>query len=575
MKSLICIFVLFSSLLQSYQDCLSRSSFNSGVCIIVASSKTVKCWGTNYYGQLGLEDELNRGDDPNEMSDYLPDVSLNGTNVISIHVGGEHSCAKLLPDLDVQCWGRNHFGQLGYGDKTNRGNATFEMGSYLPFVNFGPEVIAAEIYIGGYHNMVLSDIGEVKVWGYGQFGQLGYGDTSNKGDSPNQLGSYLPYVNVGTGSSVQKIIATSYSSCALLDDLSMKCWGQNNVGQLGLGDIIPRGDSSNQLGDYLPPINFPSGIVIDSFGSGHHHVGIITNFGYLYTWGWNTNGQLGVGHTNNVGNLTNEMGEYLKKVNLGFGKKVVQMNAATFHTCVILDTYEMKCFGLNAQGQLGYEDTVQRGDEIFEMGLYLPTINLGTGKTASFLHLGFKHSCVVLNDDSIKCWGQNDQGQLGQGNVITLGDTGNELGNYLDPVDFGVGLTAANCFDYSPTLFPSLSLSPSFDPTFVPTSYSHPSFCSSRLSIRIHVCVLTSPTNQVKCFGANDDGNLGYGDISYRGDGINEMGNNLSYVELSESVLSIHVGADLSCALLTSLSIKCWGKNTNGEVFFITFFFLI
>ena len=76
----------------------------------------------------------------------------------------------------------------------------------------------------------------------------------------------------------------------------------------------------------------------------------------------------------------------------------------------------MKCWGYNDNGQLGYGDTNNRGDGPNEVGDFLPTVDLGTGKKAKQISAGFRHTCAVLNDDSVKCWGSGGYGQLGYGN---------------------------------------------------------------------------------------------------------------------------------------------------------------
>eukprot|EP01083_Nonionella_stella_P167172 561142_1 len=102
-----------------------------------SKSNTVKCWGYNRYGQLGYGDKNNRGDDANEMGDALLEVDLgSGFNVAHIATGYAHTCA-LSTNNTVKCWGANGKGQLGYGDKNNRGDDANEMGDALLEVDLG------------------------------------------------------------------------------------------------------------------------------------------------------------------------------------------------------------------------------------------------------------------------------------------------------------------------------------------------------------------------------------------------------------------------------------------------------
>ena len=98
-------------------------------------------------------------------------------------------------------------------------------------------------------------------------------------------------------------------------------------------------------------------------------VGIISSTGSLFTWGQNNFGQLGLGHTNNIGDSGSEMGEYLQTVNVG-SETVVQFQGGNIHSCVILDNFKVKCFGRNFDGQLGYGDTNDRGDATNEIIIY-------------------------------------------------------------------------------------------------------------------------------------------------------------------------------------------------------------
>eukprot|EP01084_Bolivina_argentea_P036436 67415_1 len=112
--------------------------------------------------------------------------------------------------------------------------------------DFGMSPGAIDITVGSYHTRALSkDSGRVKCWGYNIYGQLGWGDTTNRGDSPGQMGGNMSIVSLGTdfGMSPGAIDITvgSYHSCALSTTNKVKCWGGNNYGQLGQGDNIKRG----------------------------------------------------------------------------------------------------------------------------------------------------------------------------------------------------------------------------------------------------------------------------------------------------------------------------------------------
>ena len=100
----------------------------------------------------------------------------------------------------------------------------------------------------------------------------------------------------------------------------------------------------------------------------------------------------------------------------------------------MLDNSSIKCWGYNASGQLGLGDANNRGVGSNEMGDNLPSIDLGSGKTARAISAGDSHTCAVLDNASLKCWGKNDSGQLGLGNTSTLGDASGEMGDNLPAI---------------------------------------------------------------------------------------------------------------------------------------------
>ena len=104
------------------------------------------------------------------------------------------------------------------------------------------------ITAGYAHSCFMLDNGSVKCWGYGNYGQLGLGDTNNRGDNSSEMGSNLTVIDLGTGITARAIEAGDNHTCAILDNSSVKCWGANASGQLGLGDTNNRGDNSSEMG---------------------------------------------------------------------------------------------------------------------------------------------------------------------------------------------------------------------------------------------------------------------------------------------------------------------------------------
>jgi hypothetical protein len=120
-------------------------------------------------------------------------------------------------------------------------------------------------------------------------------------------------------------------------------------------------------------------------------------------------GQLGYGTVNQRGDISTDfMGDSLAAVSLGTGRSVRAAASGGSHSCVILDDGRLKCFGYNVYGQLGQGDTITRGDGPGEMGDSLAAVSLGTGRNATAVACGEVHSCVLLDDGQLKCFGAND-----------------------------------------------------------------------------------------------------------------------------------------------------------------------
>lgn len=429
-------------------------------CVLLVDA-TIKCWGHSFNGRLGYEDLNNRGNAAGEMGDDLPRVNLGtGHTALQIATGFSHTCAR-LDDATVKCWGGNLQGQLGYGDTTDRGDGQGEMGNNLPTLDLGAGRTAVKITVGGDHACAMLDDATVKCWGRNSNGQLGYGDTNNRGNAPGEMGDDLPQVDLGTGRTALQIEAQGLHTCVLLDDSTVKCWGHGAFGQLGYGDTSDRGDGPGEMGDDLPTVDLGTGRTAVRIALGNEHTCALLDDATVKCWGHSFNGRLGYGDTNNRGNAPGEMGDNLAAVDLGAGRTAVQVATGGSHTCVQLDDMSVKCWGRNTNGQLGYGDTNDRGNVPGEMGDDLPVIDLGTGRTAAKIAIGGEHTCMLLDDSSVKCWGSGFFGQLGYGDVTNRGDGSGELGNNLPTVDLGSDITTF------PTAAPSFV--PSRSPTLVPT----------------------------------------------------------------------------------------------------------
>jgi alpha-tubulin suppressor-like RCC1 family protein len=162
--------------------------------------------------------------------------------------------SAVFNDGRIKCWGQNGNGDLGLGDTNNRGDAPAEMGDALPFVSLGSGQVVRSISNGYAGHCAILGSGALKCWGGNGFGELGLGDAFNRGDQPAQMGDSLLAVDLGPGRTAVSVSGEMGTTCAVLDDASVKCWGYNYDGELGLGDTKNRGDQPGQMGADLPPV---------------------------------------------------------------------------------------------------------------------------------------------------------------------------------------------------------------------------------------------------------------------------------------------------------------------------------
>ena len=519
---------------------LQISQANDFSCVLAnhLGVNKVKCWGYNSgsYGHLGVDVDTyydqTRGDNPNELGDNQPFINLaSDAEPIKITSGSHHSCA-LFDNGKVKCWGYAEYGQLGYENR-NSINDDYEMGSNLPYVDFGTGRTVKDISSRGETNCAILDNDLLKCWGDGNSGKRGSGDTSDIGDEIGDMGDNLAYVDLGLGITVKKVAVGYTHTCAILNDDTVKCWGDGYYGRLGTGNTNDLGDNPGEMGDTLPIVDLGAGRTAKEITLHEAGTCAILDNNDLKCWGYTGYGQAGQEHGSTIGDGASEMGDNLLPINLGTGRYATQVKAYYQSVCAILDNSDLKCWGYNDRGQLGYGSTENIGNEAGEMGDSLPAIDLGTGKVASKLpnQSGGDSPCVILTDNTIRCWGDATNGQIGLENYI--GDKDSEMGDSLPYLDFG---TSSTIIDIAAGYY--------------------------------HSCALFSD-GKVKCWGDNYHGRLGY-ETNKRGfpDGPNQMGDNLAFVDLGTDlkVIKITIGDEHSCALFDNQKVKCWGYGYDGQL---------
>ena len=405
----------------------------------------VKCWGYNNYGQLGQENNSQQGHQSNDMGESLAFTNL-GTNLTATQIvaGSEHTCA-LISDGSVKCWGRNDYGQLGQGNSSQQGHQSNDMGDYLAFTDL--DGVAIKLAAGSHHTCALMDTGEVKCWGLNyNSGRLGAGTSSYYiGTSSNHMGANLVAVNFGDDLRATDISAGFAHSCAVLENGLSKCWGYqySSWGTLLTGSYssVTWGDSSADMGTNLAYLDLGSDRAPIQISASTQYSCAILDDGNVKCWGYGGYGQLGHGSTSNQGDSSSEVGDGLPYALLG-GLTVNQIytNQPSGHhyssttstdysfSCGLMEDGHLRCWGYNGYGQLGIGNTNQI-DSTHEMGSNLQVTDIGDYVESAAL--GLQSMCAIREDGQVRCWGQNNYGQLGHGDTTQRGDNSNEMGDNL------------------------------------------------------------------------------------------------------------------------------------------------
>jgi alpha-tubulin suppressor-like RCC1 family protein len=217
----------------------------------------------------------------------------------------------------------------------------------------------------------------------------------------------------------------------------MVCWGDNEYGQLGQGNMINIGDALNATIAATPTINMGTGRSVVAISAGNLHTCALLDNATVKCWGSAGNGRLGTGDTNDLGDDPAEMGDALLPISLGTGASAISVTAGGSHTCVLLNTAAVKCFGNGADGKLGYESQDNIGDLPNQMGDALATVSLGTGRTVLAVSAGLAHTCAILDDASVKCWGNGGSGRRGSSSTSRAGTTTGQMGDSLTVLSAG------------------------------------------------------------------------------------------------------------------------------------------
>jgi alpha-tubulin suppressor-like RCC1 family protein len=370
------------------------------------------------------------------------------------------------------------------------------------------------------------DGGGIQCWGWNPEGQLGDGTAQ---------GRRTPVAVVGFSAAAQAVSIGWSGACALARGGIVWCWGA--VGQ----------NQNSGAGSSPPALVAGLGGKYIAVSVGGSHACALTRVGGVKCWGENDRGQLGNGAT--------------KKQNApvdvaGLTSGVVAIAAGNLHTCALIVSGGVKCWGSNEFGQLGNGTTADSAAPVEVKGL---------SKGVRGIAAGGGHTCALNGDGGLKCWGSNKYGQLGDGTLENRSapvDV-NGLNRDVNTVSAGAFHTCAivsgvklKCWGWN--MYGQLGDSTATDrnaPADVLWLAGTPASVAAGYD---YTCALMR-TGNLRCWGSNEFGQLGDGTVAVRHTPVDVQ-------ELGDKALSLVAGFYTTCALTGGGGIKCWGNNLFGQL---------
>ena len=584
----------------SSKPVLAGKSFLAGTISVgeehscaITNGKRLHCWGENASGQIG------NGTYSDALFPFeVKDLQLRN---VAVAAGANHTCSINSIGY-LYCWGDNESCQLGDGTDSSKTKPV-----WVSQLKEGVKVIAA----GSYFNCAVTLSGSAYCWGANDNGQLGNGMAGYR-----YREARAAKVQGLTGN-VRSVTAGEQHACALMEDGTVFCWGKNSSGQLGIGAMVDSVTARKVKG--LPED-------ITEINAGNWHTCAMSESGDAYCWGKNTDGC--------VGWLEDRTEVPIREV-IGLSGEVRLVSAGKYHACAVQQNGVVYCWGSGVESLigLGYSDSYTSAQEVtglnspvftVAVGLYhscaltdagdvycwgdgsycqqgnnpcvdssVPKAVSSLGSGVKNLVAGFYHNCVVMENGSVKCWGNNEYGQLGNNST-------KKSGSPVDVQGLGSGVKsiaawgsrncvlldsgAVKCWGYSHN-----------DPDDGKIIKAKVAVSISGFAPEDNVKVLsTGPlttcvvleTGSVKCWNGFDEMpveivGLGGPALSvsvsnYETCALMETGSvkcwnkedttPLEKENLSSGVRAVHMGETFGCAILDKGSVTCWGDSRYGQL---------
>jgi alpha-tubulin suppressor-like RCC1 family protein len=478
------------------------------------------CWGDNGAGQLGSEVT-------GAQTAPLP-VRLV-SDPIAVAAGSSHTCAIRQGGATL-CWGANQDGQLGEG-------STSALPIPAPVAELGA---MTDVVAGGTFSCALDAHGALFCWGDDHFGELGLGRTVTR-SAPAPVAGVSDAVDVAAGAGHTCVVSKPAGGTR-----SVSCWGANQAGQLGDATSVDRASAAPVKGD-LEATRVTTGMA---------HTCVLTDGGGVLCWGRGLKGQLGPGRQLDT----------TTPIEVPLQKAATSVAAGDAHTCAALVDGTAQCWGANDDGQLGDGTTIDRAVPQAVAAAAGTTDTMLTAVDA--VAAGGGHTCAHLTDGTLRCWGRNADGQLGDGDetasALPVDVTfGAKLRVTATSITAGEAHTCALDGSGSAWCWGANADGRLGNDAFGPGDATMPIMTIGVADARdlsaggAHTCMV-SGDGRVFCAGSNDQGQLGLAPGSVGANSIPLAG--------IMNVTRIATGAAHTCAIRDDGTVWCWGANTSGQL---------
>jgi alpha-tubulin suppressor-like RCC1 family protein/alpha-beta hydrolase superfamily lysophospholipase len=334
---------------------------------------------------------------------------------------------------------------------------------------------------------------------------------------------------------VTAITSGGAHTCARLSDATMKCWGSNDGGQLGDGTLASQRTT---------PVAVVGVTSTAEVAAGDEVTCASLTSGEIRCWGANWHGVVGDG--------TSGLEAFPIRIQEDSLNRVMDVAGGEHHTCVLWDAGSVKCWGRNSYGQLGDGS----GSQVANVPVDVSGIS-----TATAIGIGWDHSCALLSDSTIKCWGRNDSGQLGNG-TTTNASTPVAVTGISTATALGIGAyhSCARLSDSTIKCWGNNGSGQLGDGTTTHSPLPRPVTgitSATTIAAGNHTCATLNDAT-VKCWGNNVFGQLGNGTTTGSSTPVTVSG-------LTNAV-QLGLGLDHSCAVVGTGAVKCWGHNGEGAL---------